>query len=139
MVTSDQYLFTATIFPIERGEESETNPECYGKSLATWMSQKLTASSVSINEEIIAEDWGWLVMVQRKPFRLWVGCGTQKGDDYRHIPNNWVVFVGAEPNFLQKLFIQEDVQSSLDKLTVSVEEILKLNSEIIDLRVEPAP
>jgi hypothetical protein len=139
MVTSDQYLFTSTSFPIEPGEESETNPECYGKSLATWMSQKLTASSVSINEEIIAEDWGWLVMVQRKPFRLWVGCGTQKGDDYSHIPNKWVVFVAAEPNLLNELFKQSDIQSSLSKLTVSVEEILKSNSEIIDLKVEPAP
>lgn len=139
MVTSDQYLFTSTSFPIEPGEESETDPECYGKSLAKWMSQKLTASSVSINEEIIAEDWGWLVMVQRKPFRLWVGCGTQKGDDYSHIPNKWVVFVAAEPNLLHKLFRQSDIQSSLNKLTVSVKEILKSNSEIIDLKVEPAP
>lgn len=139
MVTSDQYLFTSTSFPIEPGEESETNPECYGKSLATWMSQKLTASSVSINEEIIAEDWGWLVMVQRKPFRLWVGCGTQKGDDYNHILNKWVVFVAAEPNLLNKLFKQSDIQASLSKLTVSVEKILKSNSEIIDLKVEPAP
>ena len=139
MVTSDQYLFTSTLFHVEPGEEIETNPQCYGKSLARWMSKMLAESGVSINESIIAEDWGWLVMVQRKPFSLWVGCGTQKGDDYSHIPNKWVAFAVAEPNFLQKLLKPNDIQSSLSKLTESIEKILKSNPNIVDLRVERAP
>lgn len=33
-------------------------------------------------EPVIAEDWGWCVMLRREPFMLWIGCGNDRSDFY---------------------------------------------------------
>ena len=56
-------------------------------------------------EGIVAEDWGWLVMVQRKPFLLWVGCGNVQ--DGR--ADTWRIFLAAERSLFQRLLGREKV------------------------------
>ena len=36
-------------------------------------------------EPIIAEDWGWCVMLRREPFMLWVGCGNDRSAFYSNV------------------------------------------------------
>ena len=139
MLTSVEYRFNSPLFQIETGEEQETNPQCFGKALAQWMLNQLGASGLMITEEIAAEDWGWLVTVQRKPFHLWVGCVSQKDDDYRSIPDAWCVFVSAEPSFIQSIWRSKEVQDSLAEVINKVEHILRTNTRIFELHVQAAP
>ncbi len=133
MLTTGEYRFTSSLFQIEAGEESETNPQCFGKALAQWMLSQLKTNGLSITEEIVAEDWGWLVMVSRKPFQFWVGCVSQKDDDYKSIPNAWCVVVGTEPSLIQSIFKAQEIQDTLADLNSRVEEILQSSTEIFDL------
>lgn len=72
-MSSHQFWFRSLRFEIEPGEDQETNPLCFGRQLAYWLRERLVAQGWSV-EEPIPEDWGWCLVVQRKPFMLWVGC-----------------------------------------------------------------
>ena len=115
----NRLCFTTSKFGVEPGEEERTNPGRYGKQLAEWIKEKLILKDHHIEQDIIPEDWGWLVMVQRKPFPLWVGCGNKDGST-----EQWMVFVETEPNYLQKLLKKADPDSLLIQLQEEVEQIV---------------
>lgn len=71
---SPQFWFRSSLFKIDPAEDEETNPFCYGKELAYWIRQRFIDLGYTV-EDVIAEDWGWCVMLQRDPFMLWIGCG----------------------------------------------------------------
>ena len=73
MESAPSYWFTSTMFSVEPGEDEETNPRMYGRQLAHWLRERFLTLGYPV-EEVIAEDWGWCVMCQRVPYRLWVGC-----------------------------------------------------------------
>ena len=73
MESAPSFWFTSTRFNVEPGEDEETNPRMYGRQLARWLREKFVSLGYPA-EEVIAEDWGWCVMCQREPYRLWVGC-----------------------------------------------------------------
>ncbi len=72
---TDRIFFKTDLFEIEEGEDSETNPEIYGKQFATWLKNKFSTLGYEV-EEIIPEDWGWCVMCERNPSMLWIGCAS---------------------------------------------------------------
>lgn len=74
-MTQKQFWFRSTLFEIEPGEDEETNPSCYGRQFARWLRDRLVAEGRLV-EELIPEDWGWCLLVQRRPYLLWVGCGS---------------------------------------------------------------
>lgn len=73
--------FRSDLFLIDPREDEETNPFCYGKSLAEWLRKKFEELGY-LPEPVIAEDWGWCVMLAREPFMLWVGCGCDRSEFY---------------------------------------------------------
>jgi hypothetical protein len=99
---SDHVIFTSPLFPIEPGEDSETNPGIYGRALAAWVAQTLQSRGVAI-DGIIAEDFGRCVMVKRKPFKLWVTCASLDGSSTR-----WQMFIVVEQGPLAKLLRRPD-------------------------------
>ena len=72
-MSSHQFWFRSTRFEIEPGEDEETNPLCFGRQLANWLRERLVEQGRTV-EEVLPYDWGWCLVVQRKPFLLWVGC-----------------------------------------------------------------
>jgi hypothetical protein len=62
-------------FPAMAEEDDEVNPGRYGKALALWLQQELTARGLRAGS-LVAEDWGWSVPLENPTFRLWVGCGN---------------------------------------------------------------
>lgn len=102
------FTFTTDLFTIDPREDEETNPFCYGKALAHWVRDGFLALGYTV-EPVIAEDWGWCVMLHRKPFMLWIGCQNELPDALRSMspeqkltyrPNptdlNWLCFVGKD-------------------------------------------
>jgi len=93
-----QVTFETEFFKPEPGEEEMTNPGRFGQALAVWLQQQLGARGVAV-EGVVSEDVGWVVMVSRKPFMLWLGCGNTDGST-----TEWSVFPVAEVPFFQRLF-----------------------------------
>jgi len=122
-----QLWFTTSKFEPLLGEE-KTNPGRFGGALATWVREQLIARDHSIGEKPIPEDWGWVVMVQRKPYRLWVGCGNEDGSTTR-----WNLFVEAEPSILQKMLKTIDPALSVSALEKELEEIVKAEPAFKDI------
>ena len=94
-----QLWFTSEEFKPLPGEEEKTNPGRFGEALAYWVKAELSREGYNIEEKPIPEDWGWIIMLHRKPFSLWVGCGNEDGNITR-----WCLFVEAEQGLLHKLF-----------------------------------
>ncbi len=118
MNTRLQLRFQTDFFQPERGEEEETNPGRYGKALAQWLTEKLKERGVAV-EGIVPEDFGWVVMVSRKPFKLWLGCGNTDGST-----NEWSVFPVAEPSMIQRLFRRVNPAAEVEKLRAHLAELV---------------
>lgn len=110
MNSGPQVTFTTDFFKPIVGEEEETNPGRYGKALAQWLAEQLKERGVSV-EGVIPEDFGWVVMVSRKPFLLWLGCGNTDGST-----TEWSVFPVAEMSALQRIFKRADTAAEIEKL-----------------------
>jgi len=95
-IESPTWRFRSALFKIIPKEDEATNPFCYGLSLAQWLKGRFTALGYDV-EEVIAEDWGWCVMLARRPFMLWIGCG-----------NDSSAFDGLGPEQQQALMAQGD-------------------------------
>ena len=95
----------------------------YGRQLAIWLQARLDEAGYEA-EPVIAEDWGWCIMVARKPFMLWVGCGPMmdytnvKGDDAMPAKEDvfWSCFAEAEVSLWKRLFKGPDTAPALKKL-----------------------
>jgi hypothetical protein len=114
-----QLCFTSSFFEVQPGEDEETNPGLYGKALAHWVGEQLEQRGVSV-EGVIPEDFGWVVMVARQPFMLWVGCSSEDGSKSR-----WRMFVAAEPSLWQRLFKKIETQPAVANLESHLAEIAK--------------
>jgi len=135
------FWFKSDLFEIEKGEDEETNPQCYGKQLSSWLKEKFIGHGYEV-EDVIPEDWGWCLICSRKPYSLWVGCGSivneMEQEDSTTIPDKseiiWHCFVVAEVPFLKKLFGRINTQPGIKKLSQELESILLTEPEI-----EPVP
>ena len=132
-----QLWFRSDKFEIVQGEDAATNPQCYGKDLANWLRNALVAKGYQ-PEEVIAEDWGWLVMCSRKPFSLWVGCtnvrdlDATKPDDDIPLGNEvvWSCMVIAEQSFMSRILGRADTASALAKLFGHVQALLNEEAKV---------
>lgn len=66
-------IFTSSDFPVFPHEDEEVNPGILGRSVADWIKKSLAGTKFEITEDI-TEDFGYCLMVHRKPYWLWVGC-----------------------------------------------------------------
>jgi hypothetical protein len=108
-----------SFFRVEPGEDEQTNPGCYGRAFANWVAEKLKGRGESVHE-VLAEDWGWCVMLKRRPYLLWIGCSNRGGRT-----DEWGAFVVAELRVFQRLFRRLDTQPAIDRLQAMLLEIMK--------------
>jgi len=134
---SDGYWFKSSLFEIEPGEDEEINPGIYGRQVATWLKPKLNAAGFTV-EDIINEDWGRCLMIQRSPFALWVGVGSV--DDGQHVdgmlPSRdavvWHCFAVTEGGFRMRMFGKKnEIESSRAKLDAALQSILRAEPAIL--------
>jgi hypothetical protein len=78
---SPTFRFRSDLFPTDPEEDADANPFCYGMALAEWIRTKFGELGYQ-PEPVIAEDWGWCVMLHRDPFALWIGCGNERSGLY---------------------------------------------------------
>ena len=113
------YWFRSTSFPIEPGEDKDTNPGIHGRQLALWLRTKLESAGQSV-VDVIPEDFGWCVRCQVKPLQLWVGCGNVSDNEpSKATPNGegliWHCFPVAEAPLISRLFRKHDLEQELSR------------------------
>ena len=119
-------LFKSDLFNVEPGEELQ--PGLYGLQLARWLEGRLKERGHGV--ERIAEDWGWCLMLQRRPFMLWVGCGNAQEEslDGEQTPQGsdltWQCFAVAEGGWIASLRGRIDKDEAVRKLDRELMEIL---------------
>ncbi len=111
--------FSSDEFSPLPGEEEKTNPGRYGEALACWLKAKLADEGYLVEEEPIPEDWGWVVMLHKKPYSLWVGFGNEEGSTTR-----WGIFVEAEIGIFRKLFHKFDPVAEIKVVEKQLEKIV---------------
>lgn len=115
-----QLTFSTNFFKPIPGEDLETNPGCFGKDLANWLSAKLVERGMAV-ERVIPEDFGWVILLSRKPFLVWVGCCNVESS-----LTEWTIFPVVEAPFFKRLFKSVDPIPELDKVTAYLSDIVAL-------------
>jgi hypothetical protein len=126
------FRLRSDLFHVDPKEDEETNPFCYGRSLAEWVRVRFKELGYE-PESVIAEDWGWCVMLRREPFLLWIGCGNDRSEFYEKvtpeekasfIPNGreitWSCIVGTDVLFWTPFFWKKLVGRASTHEQVSV-------------------
>ena len=62
-------------------------------------------------EELIAEDWGWVLPMKNDEFSLWIGCGN-----YEEYPDGFLCFIEPHTPVIRKLFRKVDSKSRVEAL-----------------------
>ncbi len=72
-------------------------------------------------EGVIPEDFGWVVMISRTPFMLWLACSNTDGST-----DEWMVYPVAELSVMQRLFRRVDPAPELERLRSHLAEVVPL-------------
>jgi len=113
-----QVTFETDFFRPILGEDEKTNPGRYGQALSQWFADQLRVRGLEV-EGVIPEDFGWIVVVARKPFLLWLSCGNVDNSE-----TEWLVHPVAEPSWLQRFFQHIDTKPALEGLWRHVPELV---------------
>ena len=136
--------FKSAAFPKYPNEDAEVvNSNCWGKRLAEFIRDSLPKHGIP-TEDILCEDWGWLVNVKNPDFPLWIACGVQDefSDDEEDTscgsaPGNngitqFCVFVTAEPSLVQRWFKRVDTQPAVQKVVDGLRRLIEASPDIQD-------
>jgi len=123
-------LFESSAFPASSGEDSETNPGIFGRSLAEWLSSRLNDQGIRTNG-VIAEDFGWCVSVASDPHKLYVACSNAED-----VQTSWQLYAFLEGGFFNRLFGKDKSAEALNDLHLKVRDILSKDYRIKGLREE---
>ena len=122
-----QVEFRSQKFPAYEGEEDRINPGVWGKRLAEYLSEHLSARGISTDTALV-EDWGWYLPVPNDGFRLALCCGHQDGAD-----DEFVVFTDPSKPVVRRGFKKVDAAPALGRLTQALQEILSSDPDITDV------
>jgi hypothetical protein len=125
-----QVTFETEYFAPEPGEDEHANPGRFGRSLALWMQSQLGARGVSTSE-VLAEDFGWIVVIARKPHLLWLACGNTDGST-----SEWSICPVAEASLKQRLFGRSQLQGAVDALWSHVKVIVPSIPQVTNITWE---
>jgi hypothetical protein len=110
--------FRSDLFPPYEGEELLINPDLWGKRLTEFLRDKLRGEGFETDEPI-AEDWGWVVPIANKGFRLWVGCGH-----YQEHADAYLCFIEPHRPFMRRFFWKIDIRERLASLQRAMDKVL---------------
>jgi len=90
----------------------------WGKRLADFLREGLRKQGFETNEPI-AEDWGWVVPVANKSFRLWIGCGH-----YQAYEDGFLCFIEPHKPFVWRFFKKVEARERIDALRKAMDQVL---------------
>jgi hypothetical protein len=120
--------FRSDRFPAYDGEEEQVNPGLWGRRVAEFLREGLRKEGFETAEPI-AKDWGWIVPVSDKPFRLWIGCGN-----YQEYPDGFCCFIEPHTPLVRRLLKKIDTQERVGSLRRAIDRILTDTADIREKR-----
>jgi len=110
--------FRSDRFPPLEGEEKLVNPDLWGKRLADFLREGLGRRGFETHEPV-AEDWGWVIPVVNKPFRMWIGCGH-----YQEYEDGFLCFIVPDRPFVWRFFRRIDTRERIAALREAMDKVL---------------
>ena len=110
--------FRSDSFPAVPGEENLVNPSLWGKRLADFLRDGLRREGFETGEPI-PEDWGWVVPIKNREFRLWVGCGH-----YQEYGDGFLCFIEPHTPFVRRFLRKIDARELIARLQHATDKIL---------------
>ena len=120
--------FISEAFPSYDGEEDEVNPGRWGKRLAEFLADGINKVDIQ-TDEIFSEDWGWVIPVRNKAFKLWIGCGN-----YEEYPNGFLCFIEPSKPYVRKLFKKISTIEKVTQLREAINKLLSSNSNVQNIK-----
>jgi hypothetical protein len=121
-----QVEFRSDEFPAYESEAHEINAGRYGKRVAEFLSGGLRSHGFE-PEDLIAEDWGWVVPIKNDDFKLWIGCGN-----YEEYTDGFLCFIEPHEPLIRKLFRKIDTQARVEALHQAMDAVLSESAGIRD-------
>jgi hypothetical protein len=123
--------FESSAFPITDGEDDETNPGVFGRSLAEWLAKRLNERGIATTG-VIAEDFGWCVAIASQPNKQYVACSSV--EEHR---TTWQVFAFSERGLFNRLLGKDKSAEALGNLHSEVKDILMNEPLVSSVKEEP--
>jgi hypothetical protein len=120
--------FRSIEFPAYPDEEEVINPGRFGKRLAEFLMAELPRSGFEI-ASVNAEDWGWRIDLKHDAFPLRIGCGN-----YEEYGDGFLCFIEPSKPYVRRLFRRISTASSVDRLAVSLDTIVRSSGKARQLR-----
>lgn len=135
----DGYHFISALFDIEPDEDRASVSLGRGRPLALWLRSQFEGRGYAV-EDVFHEDWGWCVMCQSKPFKLWIGCGAVdavNGESGGLVPPEgsivWHCFSVVEVSWLARVLGRVDTAAAMRRLDADLRDVL--DSHPADIRL----
>lgn len=122
-MTSVDWQLISRAFPPLEGEAEENVNGIIGKGLCRWLQQQLPAHGQPTEEQILAEDFGWLLFLTCE-HPLWIGCTLLD-------PDESLYHVQLVAEFPRRWFsASPDPQPHLDRAAAALRALFAAASEI---------
>lgn len=118
----------SSTFPRGVDDDDEVNPGCYGKSVAAWIQDELSARGVAMGR-LSAEDWGWRVQVQDSPFPMWIGCGS-----YLEHHDGWLCFIDPHIPTIRRALRTVDATEVIERVGSALDAALRAHPGVHGMR-----
>ena len=118
-VQGPNHVIRTTGFPIQPGEDVETNPGVFGRALADYLVAQIRGRGVGV-VSVIPEDFGYCIMLERSELRLWIGCGNRVGST-----DEWIAFAVAEGGFLGRFVGNVHPAVEVERISEMLGEIMR--------------
>lgn len=129
-MTSPRLIFESPTFSARLGEDEKTNPGIFGRALAEWLGESFAPEGFS-TDDVIAEDFGWCVLTQQDPHKLYIACASTDES-----AKEWQVFVFAEGGLISRLLGKSKPEESVAALYSSVRSAIEAELGTLALREE---
>jgi len=130
LVTSPILSFDSSAFPVAEGEDQQTNPGIFGKSLSEWLSARLNEGGVAAKQPF-AEDWGWCVELAGQPYPTGLAVASED-----HEKTAWRVYAFSDLGLFGRFRGKDAATTAVNELFGKVKQILQNEKSIANLRDE---
>lgn len=120
--------FRSGAFPRGVDDDDEVDPGRVGKSVSLWVKQELAAGGFAMGP-VVAEDWGWLVLVEAGPLPARIGCGS---DDEHE--DGWLCSLHPQVPTIRRGFRKVDGTEVLERLASELDAALRAHPSVHSVR-----
>ena len=106
-------------------------PHTYGKRLAEYLAARLPQQGFPVRAAL-GEDWGWRIDLGHRSFPISIGCANCPADN--GADGTFLCFIKPDQPHIRRLMRRIDTRADIARLVQAVDNILRSDSRIRDIR-----